>query len=187
MKNHKSRLDNKLFVIISGVLILTMAANCGSKDQPGDKSGYHEIGMALFREGFLELLPKGKTDEAMKKFAEAEKAFKQAVAMNPESAESHRYLARAYSMQNKLSPAAAEYLRAIEIEPNNMDNHLFLSSIYVRMKRYDDALKVLNHARTLTSESAAIRLIDDLIHNIKKRSFNQYHDNTSGKNSSDSL
>ena len=118
--------------------------------------------------------PKEKNEEAMKKFSQAEKAFQQAVAVNPESAESHRYLARTYSMQNKLSAATKEYMKTIEIEPNNLDNYLFLASIYVRMKRYDDALNLLNHAKTLTGESAAIDLIDDLIHNIRERSLEHY-------------
>ena len=101
----------RFVAFVLSFLIITMAVGCGSKDQPRTEADYHEIGIALFREGFLDLLPQGKNEEAMKKFSQAEKAFQQAVAVNPESAESHRYLARTYSMQNKLSAATKEYMK----------------------------------------------------------------------------
>jgi len=173
----------RLTALILSFLILTISVSCGSKDQPRTESDYHKIGMALFREGLLDLLPEGKTEEAMNKFSEAEKAFKQAVAINPESAESHLYLAKAYSMQNKLSAAADEYAKTIEIAPQNTDNYIFLSSIYVRMKRYDDALNLLNHAKSLTGESATIDLFNDLIHNIREKSLKHYQNNAQSQTS----
>jgi tetratricopeptide (TPR) repeat protein len=171
MKNQKTEFI-QLCVIISALFMLMTMTCCGSKDQPDDETDFNEIGMTLFKEGFYDLLPKGKTDDATAKFALAEKAFKQAVAVKPDSAESHRYLARTYSMQQKLSDAAAEYMKTIEIEPGNLDNYLFLSSVYVRMKRYDDALNTLNHAKALSKESAVIELIDDLIKKIREKALN---------------
>ena len=163
------------FTLISFMLPLSiMMASCGSQDQveEGTKD-FHEMGMKFFKEGFYDLLPQGKTDEAMAKFALAEKAFKRAVAENPQSADTRRYLARSYSMQRKHNSAAAEYIKAIEIEPNNLDNYLYLASVYVRLKRYDDALKTLNHAKTLSKESGFIELMDDLIKKIRDRSNQQ--------------
>ena len=172
----------RLGLILSALFFMAMITSCGSKDQIEKETDYYEIGMALFKEGFYNLLPEGKIDDAMAKFAQAEKAFKQAAFEDPGSADTRRYLARSYAMQHKHSSAAAEYMKAIEIEPDNFNNYLYLASVYVRMKRYDDALKTLNHAKTLSKESSVIGLIDDLIKKIRDRSFEQNKDDTSPKN-----
>ena len=162
MKFQKDRFVQ--FILIAAVLIFSlMTTGCGTKEQVQEETDFHEMGMKFFKEGFYDLLPAGKTDEAMAKFSQAEKAFRQAAAENPQSADTRRYLARSYSLQQKHTSAAAEYMKAIEIEPNNLDNYLYLASVNVRLKRYDDALKTLNHAKSLSKESGFISLIDDLI------------------------
>ncbi len=147
-------------------------AGCGSREEPPDAKYYHETGMKLFQEGFYDLMPKGKMDEANRKFEQAEKAFHQAVALNRDSIESHRYLGRVYALRKNYSAAAGEFLKTIELDPENIDNYLILSSIYVRMKRYADAEKVLAHAKTLSKDPAAIEQINSLIKAIKAKELN---------------
>jgi len=148
-------------------LILSTGCGLGKKQPEGQP--YYDEGMALFQEGFYDLMPRGKLDEANKKFEEAEKAFQQAVSLDGDSVEFRRQLARVHVLRQNYSAAAAEFLKTIELEPENMDNYLILSSVYTRMKRYGDARKTLEHAKTLSEDSAAIEMINKLIKEIRAK------------------
>jgi len=159
----------RFFIICLIFLALLLLASCGSDKDAADAQFYHEMGLRLYKEGYYDLLPKGNVDEANQKLEQAEKAFREAIALDDGLVESHRYLARVCTVEKKYSEAANAYLKTIELDPDNMDNYLFLASVYVRMKRYNDAEKVLAHAKTFSKEPAVIDQIHDLIGKIRER------------------
>ncbi|MFO7964288.1 MAG: tetratricopeptide repeat protein [Desulfobacterales bacterium] len=161
----------RVLVLLAAATALFMTG-CGSDTDVNSAAYFHEKGVALFNEGFYELLPGGKMDEANRNFEQAEKAFEQAVILDNASVESHRYLARVYALRKNVSGAADEMVKTIELDPENIDNYLILSSFYVRMKRYNDAEKALTYAKTLSRDPAAIDRINSLIHQMKEREEN---------------
>jgi tetratricopeptide (TPR) repeat protein len=169
MKNqgHKIRAFSAWVFVLIAIAVLS---NCGKKETPVEPGDAYERGLSLFKEGFYGLLPQGKTNEAMETFKRAEESFRNAAADKKHAADSHRYLARIYSIRKQFPAAADEYRKAIEIEPENIDNYIFLASVYVRLEKYDEARKTLNHAKTLSREAAVVGLIEDLIRKIEERS-----------------
>jgi tetratricopeptide (TPR) repeat protein len=153
-------------------LFFAIISGCGSKEKSEDAEYFHQTGIDLFQEGFYDLLPKGQAAEAHAKLEQAEQAFRRAVELKPDMVESHQYLARVSALLKKYPEAADEYVRTIELEPQNVDNYLFLSSLYVRMNRFEDAEKVLAHAKTISKEPARLDQIDRLIKEIRAKAGN---------------
>ena len=166
---HQKNRGIRFYYILIFISFVMISAGCGSKEKPPDAEYFHKTGMTLFQEGLYGLLPKGKMDEANRKLEQAEKAFQQAVALDPDAIESHRYLARVYTLRKNYSAAISEFLIAIELDPEDFDTYMVLSSVYVRMKRYDEAQKVLEHAKTKSKDPAAVELINRLIKDIKAK------------------
>jgi tetratricopeptide (TPR) repeat protein len=159
----------KHLVVMFFLTAIILSAGCGAgKKQPEGQTNYDE-GMALFQEGFYDLMPRGKLDEANRKFEQAEKAFRQAVFLNKNSVEFRRQLARVLVLRQNYSAAADEFQKTIELEPGNIDNYLILSSVYTRMKRYGDARKTLEHAKTLSKDTDTVEMINNLIKEIRAK------------------
>ena len=77
-----------------------------------------------------------------------EKAMDQAEKMlcdNPENIMAHRMLAHAAENLELLNTAAYGFELARQVEPDNFDNLKELGNVYLKLKQYDDAIKIGNH------------------------------------------
>ena len=158
-------------VLMTAALFLILPLeSCGTDNTSKDEKYYHELGLKLYYDGFYELLPKGKVAEAKQKFEQAADAFKEAVLINDKFIDSHKYLAKIYAMQENYLKAIDEHLKVIELDPDNLDNYLLLASVYVRTKRFNEAEKVMEHAKTKTKDPMAIQRVNELIKNIREKS-----------------
>jgi tetratricopeptide (TPR) repeat protein len=85
------------------------------------------------------------------KFAESERHFRRAIALNPGYATAHQWLAELLSILGRSDEALAEIRRAEELDPlsliiSNVHGHIFL-----RARRYDEA--IAQYRKTLELDS----------------------------------
>jgi tetratricopeptide (TPR) repeat protein len=154
------------FLLLGLIFVAYKGLANGNKNDPQEEY-YHNLGLELFREGYFELIPQGKSKEGNQKLEQAVSAFEAAISINDQHISSHYYLARIFVIQKKFEKAAASYQRVIDLEPENIDNYLFLASVYVQMKRFYDAQKVLDYAKTIAQDPQVVERIESLVKSIK--------------------
>ncbi|MDE0821670.1 MAG: hypothetical protein OSA95_11145, partial [Opitutales bacterium] len=64
---------------------------------------------------------------------------------NPQNALAHRMLGHAAELLGMLNTAAHAYELARQIEPDNFDNLKEQGKVYLKLNKYDDAIKIGNH------------------------------------------
>jgi Tfp pilus assembly protein PilF len=74
-------------------------------------------------------------------FAEAERAFRRAVEINPDHAESHDHLGMLYEQQGRLDDAAVEFRHAVAAKPDYPAARFHLGRILVNQQKYDEAIR----------------------------------------------
>jgi tetratricopeptide (TPR) repeat protein len=84
------------------------------------------------------------------KHAEAEKAFRQAVEVNPYYAEAHHNLGVTLELRGQLVEAAHEYRKALETQPDYRQAHFHLARILVNQRKFEEAIQ--HFQKTLTPE-----------------------------------
>jgi tetratricopeptide (TPR) repeat protein len=77
----------------------------------------------------------------------AEKAYRNAVQMEPDRARHLRGLARSLFNQERYPEALVEYQRLSELRPDDTENYLRMSAIYRRLQRLDEAERQILLAR----------------------------------------
>jgi tetratricopeptide (TPR) repeat protein len=93
-----------------------------------------------------QLLQEGLRQDEEGNWAEAIKAYEQAIALNPLYVEAHIYLGDAYMSMGKYKEAFAAYNQAIRIAPTNADAHASLGAAFNEMAQYGAAFKPLVQA-----------------------------------------
>jgi tetratricopeptide (TPR) repeat protein len=90
-------------------------------------------------------------------FQRAYTASRQAIALDPTSAEAHRSYAFVLNFWLWNFPAAdAEFRRAIELDPNDAQSHHWYATTLFSVGRYPEALQQIDIARKLRPDSVAI-------------------------------
>ncbi len=74
---------------------------------------------------------------------EAEPAYRDALALNPDEARARHGLARSLAAQNRLADAMTELQAALALTPTDSEFHYTLSSLYRRMHRFPEAADAL--------------------------------------------
>ena len=64
---------------------------------------------------------------------------------NPQNALAHRMLGHAAELLGMFNTAAYAYELARQVEPDNFDNLKELAKVYLKLHKYDDAIKIGNH------------------------------------------
>lgn len=85
-------------------------------------------------------------------WAEAEREFVHAIALNANDDFAHRWYGLLLNDQGRFVEAETELARAIAIDPLNPGSHQILGRIYVNAHRPDDAIRKLNEALELNPE-----------------------------------
>jgi tetratricopeptide (TPR) repeat protein len=102
-----------------------------------DVGALHNLGVALAR--------LGKLDEAVA-------SFREALALNPRAASTHKNLAVALREQGKLSDAVVHYAEAARLEPESAAAHYDLGRALFDAGRHEDAVASLQAAIRLNAE-----------------------------------
>ena len=163
------RISVSILAAVAVLFFFLPDGRCSGKKVKEDDQYYFQLGADLFKEGYYELIPRGQVAEGQKKIEQAVDALDVAVSINANNIDAHYLLARIYVILNKYPEAAAAYNRVIRLDPGNIDIYLYLASTYVQMKQYQKATDVLNHARTLTTDTQAIDRIASLIDTIREQ------------------
>ncbi len=82
----------------------------------------------------------GNALQAIGNVGDAEKAYREAIALNPKSAEAHNNLGWALIKDGLYEDSVREARKAIEIKPNLTDAHLTLGAALLRMGQVDEAI-----------------------------------------------
>jgi TolB-like protein/Tfp pilus assembly protein PilF len=77
-------------------------------------------------------------------FDVAEQKFTQALALNPQSYDTHRVLAYFYSLLNKKGKAVIHAKKAVQLDPLNINAKMSLGEILYRTHKFDQAIIELN-------------------------------------------
>ncbi len=91
-------------------------------------------------------------------YEDAEKAFHQAVTVNPDYAEAHNNLGAIYEQQGRLDDAEKEFRQAIAGQPNYALAHFHLGRILVNRRQYDEAIQQFLRALQPESEQTPVYL-----------------------------
>jgi tetratricopeptide (TPR) repeat protein len=83
------------------------------------------------------------------RYAEAEHAYRVAIAAKRMDARAYFGLGYLYSAQQRYGAALEPYQRAVEIEPRMAEAHFNLALVYLRLKNKEAALKELNILKKL--------------------------------------
>lgn len=129
-----------------------------------DDAGYHNRqGLEYFNKGFYEHTPRHQDTEAARSYRLAVKEFTAAIEKDSTSAEAHRNLARVYYVQKNFAGAAEEYRRVTELSPDDLDAYVNASLACIELKRFDEAIQLLQSAKGRTSDPKALETLDSYI------------------------
>ncbi|MCB9488346.1 MAG: tetratricopeptide repeat protein [Deltaproteobacteria bacterium] len=93
-------------------------------------------------------------------FDEAEKAYRDALALEPENADAHISLGKVYMGMKKNGEAETEFNKALEIEPGNVDAHYYLATLLsANPDRYGEAIDHAEKVVEKEPDNADIRLL----------------------------
>jgi len=93
----------------------------------------------------LDLL--GEAHEQLHDFSNSEKAYREAVDLEPEEPAHHRGLAQALAAQEKYEEALEQYQRLAALDPDDPDNYLQMAEMDRQLHRLDDAEKNIVQAK----------------------------------------
>ena len=75
----------------------------------------------------------------LQRYGEAVKAYKIALANNPNDGRLHTILAELYELENRTDKAIAQHYRMIELNPRNVESYRQLFRLYMEASKYDEA------------------------------------------------
>ena len=106
---------------------------------------------------------RGNALRARKQLAEAEAAYRQAIALQPDYAPAHTNLGNVLDDQKKPAEAVAAYRQAIALQPDLPEPHLNLGLVLRQQAQFEEALAALKKGQTLLPAGQRSRKIRDLI------------------------
>ncbi|MFM7784034.1 MAG: tetratricopeptide repeat protein [Gammaproteobacteria bacterium] len=113
------------------IALSTALAGCGS---PEEKS--------------LEYLQSAQKFMAAGDLAKADIELRNAIKLNPQSAEAHFLRAKVFEQQKAPQEMFRELQTTVQIDPNHVEANLLLSMIYVATDRKDEAQQAIDRVRT---------------------------------------
>jgi len=138
--------------------------------RPGAGPPAIELGTVLLDKANA-LLASNSTDAALAAFAEAAAILKPAVQRVPWSSDGFYYLGSAQYKLNQLDDAEASLKSALELPQPRQDARLMLVNVYIKQKRYTEALDQLNAYLDAVPDgpqrAAALELRDKLQKQLK--------------------
>lgn len=99
-----------------------------------------------------DILLQGRCLLMLGRFEQAEQAFLDALAMEPERWEVHFHLGEVYQVLQKAEDAEDFYLSAIRLEPRAWQAHNGLGQLWLHLHRYEEAMGCLRQAQRLAPQ-----------------------------------
>jgi tetratricopeptide (TPR) repeat protein len=158
----------KLFLRIAWVtatIVLWLAGEC--RAQTSDE--LEASGVAHFKKGYYDALPKKNAVEAADEFWKAETALRKAIKQSPDRVSAYLHLGRTLFVQEKYQEAAEIYAAALKIDPGNKPVYLQLASAREMAGDYIGAVGALEQLRAMEDDPQALRMIDDLIDRMRTK------------------
>ncbi len=115
----------------------------------GSAAGLGEVKAAV--EKAIELTKAGKLDEA-------EAAYRDLIAKNPQLAVLHHNLAIIQTAKKDNAAAEAEYLKAIEVQPDYAESYAALSNLYLATGKADKAVDLVTKGVAANPDNAKLQL-----------------------------
>jgi Tfp pilus assembly protein PilF len=109
------------------------------------------------------LLQQGNKAWSEQNMEQAEKDFRKAIELDPDSAQAHAVLAGLLQTMNRGMEAIDEYQTAITLDPENPRLYVALSISYLHQQRYAMAQAVANEALRLDPEMANAKKLVEYI------------------------
>ncbi|HJZ79489.1 MAG TPA: tetratricopeptide repeat protein [Pyrinomonadaceae bacterium] len=103
-------------------------------------------------------LVRGRTAFEAKRFADAAKEFRKAIAASPDSVAGHLNLATALVQMNELDAAVIEFKTALRLDPENTNAHFNLAIVLDTQNKFDEAAGELQALLKTTPGDAGARL-----------------------------
>ena len=154
-----------IFIILA--ICISSGGNIAtSKEIQFSENYYNDQGLSSFNEGFYNLLPTGKKEEAAIHFEDAVESFKKAIEINSDFTEARRNLARVYFVRKEYARAIEEYKKVVALAPHGMDARLAIVSAYVKLGMHDEAILQLKAARDMNDDPIIIDKLNALIERI---------------------
>jgi serine/threonine protein kinase/lipoprotein NlpI len=120
--------------------------NQNSGAHPANRTGKQNAQAILYNNQGIEYWEQGKKEEAVQ-------AFKQAIAMEPNTVSAHSNLAAVYAEQGQYEDALAELQTALRIDPEYAKAYNNLGVIYHQQHKYTEALAAFQKAVILDPDS----------------------------------
>ena len=156
-------------VCFSLALVLPAVAIAGAGDagDPGpDAVSANQKGLAHFKHGYYDLVPRGRKAEAHEELALAEKAFQRAITFNEDFIDAHRNLARLYYLQEKFEQARNEFAKIMRLDPGDIDSYVQMALAEIELENFQEAIRHLEAAKQQTDDPKIIRKLDGYIQKI---------------------
>jgi tetratricopeptide (TPR) repeat protein len=102
-------------------------------------------------------------------FANAEKAYRQAVELEPDEADHYRGLAEALASQDKFADALAQYEHLAAMEPDEPTNYLRMAEMNRQLHKLDEAEKNILEAKRRAPGSLEVVFNESLIYEAQGR------------------
>lgn len=83
--------------------------------------------------------------------AKGRETLEQVIAMSPELWRAHNGIGVSHAIKEQWSAAEKSYYQAISLNPENPDVYSNLGQIYIKQKRYKDALRIFTEASAITN------------------------------------
>jgi len=149
-------------ILLAMALVLTVSGICPA--QSIDE--LEQSGLNHFREAYYKAAPKNEHARAAQEFSLAERAFKKALAMQPERVSLYLHLGRTYYAQKKYPQAVHILRQALEIAPDHQQACLMLAGALEMNEDYDGAIAILNQLREHETNPRALQILDGFIQKL---------------------
>jgi len=150
-----------LWLAVSGVQAMAVGQDGNSRNS--GQGSPHDQGLAHFKRGFYEFLPKDHKAEAAREFEFAIAEFEKALALDPNRSQTHRCLARVYRLQERFLLAARHFQKVTELDPLDIDAYVLAADSLAEAGKLDEARLTLERAKARTADAKAIRTLDELL------------------------
>jgi tetratricopeptide (TPR) repeat protein len=158
---------------MKNIFILTLAGLCCmgimTPARADTAEDFERAGIAQFKKAFYEALPREDTEAAAEAFARAEKAFAEAIRLEPKRIEPYLYLGRTLFVQEKYPAAVKRYRQALGLDPGRPEISLQLASAQEMAGDDAGAVETLKAMRLKEKDPRAVQILDGFIEKIEKR------------------
>ena len=168
----------KIWII--SILILTHLGGLPHL-QAQSEEDFEQAGMKHFENAYFKAIPQKDKARAEVEFAQAEKAFKKAIAKNPKRVKPYLHLGRNYFVQKKYHKAAEAYRQAAKVAPQNKRIKLQLASALEKAGEYEASIITLESLKKEETDARAIQILDEFIRKMRIRAEESNKPNATSK------